>query len=277
MVKNALLNRLNELPRLSKVLQELLDMANQPDVDFHKLSKKVTLDQILTARLLRMANSAYFGGNGNISTINDAIIRVGIESVRTLIVASVLSSAFPKKIDTLNMDEYWINTFETALIASKIAEQVGLDKSETFTTGVLHNIGELMIHTLMPSEALLIEQKIIQGIDPITAQEEILGISAPRIGAILAKEWKFPSEMIDAIKHFDEPREAEISPKLAIAIHFARDINRYWDNLEQTKDKSVYLADHPDSRLLNISASFQSTIDKVRGNGKELATQMMAA
>ncbi|WP_158119126.1 HDOD domain-containing protein [Vibrio metoecus] len=276
MVKDALLKRLNELPRLSKVLQELLDLANQPNVDFHQLSKKITLDQILTARLLRMANSAYFGGNGHIATVNDAIIRVGIDSVRTLVVASVLSSTFPK-IETLNLNDYWINTFETALIASKIAEQVGLDKAETFTTGVLHNIGELMIHTLMPSEAKLIEQKIAQGVDPLTAQEEILGISAPRIGAMLAKEWKFPSEMVDAIKHFDEPREAEISPKLAVAIHFARDINRYWDELTQTKDKSVYLADHPDSRLLNISASFQSTIDGVRGNGKEIATQMMAA
>lgn len=96
MVKNTMLNRLNELPRLSKVLQELLDMANQPDVDFHQLSKKITLDQILTARLLRMANSAYFGGNGHIATVNDAIIRVGIESVRTLVVASVLSSTFQK-------------------------------------------------------------------------------------------------------------------------------------------------------------------------------------
>ncbi|KDO14409.1 HDOD domain-containing protein [Vibrio metoecus] len=276
MVKDALLKRLNELPRLSKVLQELLDLANQPNVDFHQLSKKITLDQILTARLLRMANSAYFGGNGHIATVNDAIIRVGIDSVRTLVVASVLSSTFPK-IETLNLNDYWINTFETALIASKIAEQVGLDKAETFTTGVLHNIGELMIHTLMPSEAKLIEQKIAQGVDPLTAQEEILGISAPRIGAMLAKEWKFPSEMVDAIKHFDEPREAEISPKLAVAIHFARDIHRYWDELTQTKDKSVYLADHPDSRLLNISATFQSTIDGVRGNGKEIATQMMAA
>lgn len=276
MVKDALLKRLNELPRLSKVLQELLDLANQPNVDFHQLSKKITLDQILTARLLRMANSAYFGGNCHIATVNDAIIRVGIDSVRTLVVASVLSSTFPK-IETLNLNDYWTNTFETALIASKIAEQVGLDKAETFTTGVLHNIGELMIHTLMPNEAKLIEQKIAQGIDPITAQEEILGISAPRIGAMLAKEWKFPSEMVDAIKHFDEPREAEISPKLAVAIHFARDINRYWDELAQTKDKSVYLADHPDSRLLNISATFQATIDGVRGNGKEIATQMMAA
>ncbi len=220
MVKNTMLNRLNELPRLSKVLQELLDMANQPDVDFHQLSKKITLDQILTARLLRMANSAYFGGNGHIATVNDAIIRVGIESVRTLVVASVLSSTFPK-IETLDLNDYWTNTFETALIASKIAEQVGLDKSETFTTGVLHNIGELMIHTLMPTEASLIQQKIAQGMDPLSAQEEVLGISAPRIGAMLAKEWKFPSEMVDAIKHFDEPREAEISPKLAVAIHFA--------------------------------------------------------
>lgn len=276
MIKNTMISRLNEIPRLSKVLQELLNMVNQPQIDFKQLSTKISYDQVLSARLLRMANSSYFGGNGKIATVSDAIIRVGIEPVRTLVVASVLASSFAK-VDSLNLNDYWTSTFETAMIATEIAKLVGLDKSETFTTALLHNIGELMIHTLLPAEAKIIAEKVEQGIDSFTAQEEVLGMSAPHIGAILAKEWKFPSEMIDAIKHFNEPRSAEISPKLATTIHFARDINLRWDELLETQNKSIYLAEHPDSRLLSISATFQTSIDQIRGSGKDLASQMLAA
>ena len=108
----------------------------------------MSMEQVLSARLLRMANSAHFGGSKSVATINDAIIRVGSGAVRTLVSSSILSSAFPK-IETLNVKDYWSNTFEISMIASKLAPKVGLDPNEAFTTGVLHNIGELMIHSLV--------------------------------------------------------------------------------------------------------------------------------
>ncbi|OEF05384.1 HDOD domain-containing protein [Vibrio genomosp. F10] len=276
MNQSALISRLNELPRIQAVLQELLDMVNQDDVDFGELSRKISVDQILSARLLRMANSAHFGGSKTVSSVNEALLRVGTGAVRTLVVASVLSSAFPS-IKTLDMDQYWTNTFEVSVISSKLAKETGMDGNEVFTAGILHNIGELMIHTLVPEEALKIQALIDSGINPIDAQEQVLDISAPSLGAKLAKTWKFPDHMVDAIKHYNDPREAELSPKLAVLLHFAHAINDDWDALADDQQKVLYIAEHPDARLLHISSEFSATIDNFRGNGRELATQLTAA
>ncbi len=221
-----------------------------------------------------MANSAHFGGNKTIATINDALIRVGTGPVRTLVVASVLSSAFPH-ITTLDMEKYWTDTFEVSVISSKLAAEVGMDTNEVFTTGILHNIGELMIHTLVPEQAMVINQRIELGEEPFSVQEELLDVSSPTLGARLARSWKFPEEMADAIEHFNEPREAEVSPKLATILHFARSINERWDLFQQELDKANFLAEHPDSRLLSVSASFAATIDRIRGNGRDIAMQMV--
>ncbi|MBF9003460.1 HDOD domain-containing protein [Vibrio nitrifigilis] len=276
MIQATILNRLNEIPRLSKVLQDLLDLVNKEEIDFKLLAQKMELDQLLSARLLRMANSAYFGGQRDVSTINDALIRVGMESVRTLVVASVLSNTF-SDLETLDLDTYWTNTFETALITKKIAEQIGLDTSEAFTTGVLHDIGELIIHSLIPEQAKLISERVKAGESALAVEEELLGVSSPRLGAMLAKSWKFPENMVDAIEHFDCPDKAKISSKLAFTLHFSRDIHQNWDELLGEKQKVIYIAEHQDAKVLNIPASFEEKVSRIRGSGKELAQQMIAA
>ncbi|WP_047043875.1 HDOD domain-containing protein [Vibrio mexicanus] len=272
MTQQALISRLNELPRIQKVLQELLDLVNQDEVDFGELAEKISSDQVICARLLRMANSAHFGGQKSISSVNDAIIRVGMGAVKTLVVASFLSSAFPK-VDTLDMETYWVDTFEVSVIASKIADQNNMDANEVFTTGLLHNIGELMIHTLVPDQAQQIAKRTEMGEDPIAVQEELLDTSAPSLGAMLAKAWKFPLTMVDAIANAHDPRNSEVAPQVATTLHLAKAINKDWDDLSQEK-KQAFIANHPDSRLLNLSDSFAAIIDGVRGNGRELAAQL---
>lgn len=272
MTQQALISRLNELPRIQKVLQELLDLVNQDEVDFGELAEKISSDQVICARLLRMANSAHFGGQKSISSVNDAIIRVGMGAVKTLVVASFLSSAFPK-VDTLDMETYWVDTFEVSVIASKIADQNNMDANEVFTTGLLHNIGELMIHTLVPDQAQQIAKRTEMGEDPIAVQEELLDTSAPSLGAMLAKAWKFPLTMVDAIANAHDPRNSEVAPQVATTLHLAKAINKDWDELSQEK-KQAFIANHPDSRLLNLSDSFAAIIDGVRGNGRELAAQL---
>ncbi|CAH0535859.1 HDOD domain-containing protein [Vibrio marisflavi] len=270
-----LITRINELPRIQKVLQELLDMVNQEEVDFSSLSEKISMDQVLSARLLRLANSAHFGASKSVSSVNEALIRVGTGPVRTLVVASVLSGVFDN-VPTLDMNEYWCDTFEVSVIASKLADKTGLDGNEVFTIGVLHNIGELMIHTLVPEQAQQIVEKVNQGENVFDAQEETLDVSAPTLGARLAKNWNFPAEMVDAIAHFHQPREAELSPKLAVILHFAHSIHNNWESMDTESQKSDYIEKHPDSRLLSIPAEFAHIIDQSVGDGKELASQLLS-
>lgn len=273
MEEKALFSRLNELPRLRQILQELLEMVNQNDVDFGELTRKISMEQVLSARLLRLANSAHFGGSRTVASINDAVIRVGSGSVRTMVIASVLSSAFPK-IDTLDLTQYWADTFEIALIASKLGAAIKLDANSAFTIGILHNIGLLMIHSLVPKEALKIRECVESGEDEIEAQRHIIHTDANVLGAKLAKAWKFPDEMVDAIAFSAQPDKAQLSPKLARVLHFARDIHHQWDILTE-KEKLTFLVEHSDSRILAISATFAETVDSIRGCGRDLAEQLM--
>lgn len=275
MLQEALISRLNELPRIESVLQELLEMVNRDNFDFSQLSKKLAMDQVLSARLLRMANSAHFAGNKPLSNLHEAVIRVGSGAVRTLVSSSILYSAFPK-IETMNIKDYWANTFEVAMIASRLADQAKLDANEVFTTGVLHNIGELMIHSLVPEQAIEISNRIAEGQSPLSAQREVLGTDATELGAKLAEAWKFPPEMKDAIENINHPGKAKIAKRLACLLYLARDINKRWDSMLEEEEKQHYLAEHPAANVLGITPGRAFVIDQIRGQGSEMAYNMFS-
>ncbi|NOH96192.1 HDOD domain-containing protein [Vibrio sp. 99-70-13A1] len=275
MSQQALISRLNELPRIESILQELLEMVNKENVDFNELSRKMSMEQVLSARILRMANSAQFGGNKSVSSINDAIIRVGSGAVRTLVSSSILSSAFPK-IETLNLKDYWSNTFEISMIASKLAPSVELDPNEVFTTGVLHNIGELMIHSLVPEQAVEISRRVEGGESMLKVQRDVLSTDAPELGARLAQAWQFPLEMVDAIANVNRPGKARVSKKLACLLYFAREVNKRWDSFLDDAEKQDFLHSHPAAMALSISDEMIAVIDEVRGQGSELAYELFS-
>ncbi len=275
MSQESLISRFNELPRIESIQQELLNMVNSDNVNFSELSRKMSMDQVLSARVLRMANSAQFGGANTkgVSTINEAIIRVGSGAVRALVCSSVVSSVFPK-LDTINIKDYWANTFEIAMIAGKLARPVRLDPNEVFTTGVLHNIGELMIHALEPEIASRIKLRVAHGEDLITVQKELLDTDSQALGARLAREWQFPAEMTDAIEHVNHPAQASKARSLACVLYLARDIHKRWDSLFGEREKRYFLTRHPAAKAIALSPDVYADIDKVRGQGVELAHQL---
>lgn len=273
MSQQALISRINELPRIESVLQELLEMVNRDTVDFSELAHKMAMDQVLLARVLRMANSAQFGGVKGVSNINDAIVRIGIGAIRNLISSSILASSFPK-LETLNIKDYWAGTFEIATIASAIAKDIKLDPNEAFTTGILHNIGELMIHTLEPEKALAIHQRVLAGENAAIVQKEVLGVDAQELGAVLAESWKFPNELIDAIANVNHPSKAVESKRLACLLYLARDAHNRWDTMLEEREKQRYLANSRAAQALQVSPELATKIDKVRGQGSELAYQL---
>ncbi|RSD29935.1 HDOD domain-containing protein [Vibrio pectenicida] len=268
-----LISRINELPRIESVLQELLEMVNSDQIDFSELAKKMAMDQVLLARVLRMANSAQFGGVKGVSNINDAIVRIGIGAIRNLISSSILASTFPK-LETLNIKDYWASTFEVATIAGAIAKEVKVDPNEAFIAGILHNIGELMIHSLEPEKALEINQLVEKGGHSVEVQREVLGADSQQLGAALAESWKFPAELIDAIANVNHPGKAVESKRLACLVFLARDIDLHWDSMSSAKEKQSYLKKHKAAVALSIKTNLTEKLDLVRGQGSEMAYQL---
>lgn len=275
MDRQTLLAKVDELPRIEKVLHELLDMVNHEEFDFSELALKLSMDQMLSTRMLRMANSAQFGGQREISSINEAIIRVGSNAVRSMVRSSVLSQVF-SNLETISLKDYWANTFEVSMIASRLSSKAGLNRDEVFTTGTLHDIGELMIHANLPDLAQEIMKRTAEGESPLKVQRELLNTDVPTLGAKLAESWNFPPQMVEAIAYSHQPAKAEQSPKLAHLIRFAIDVHKAWDSLASDEEKKHFVAQHPSNKLLGFTPETSETIDIIRGEGYELAYRLFS-
>ena len=269
------LSKVEELPRIEQVLQDALNIVNQDEFDFDKLAVKVSMDQFLSTSMLRMANSAQFGGRREISSINEAIVRLGQDTVRAIVRSSVLSMAFPE-LKTISLKDYWSRNFEISTIAAEIGVKLGLDKNEVFTTGTLHDMGELMIHANLPDEAKVMMERIANGDDPYQVQIEIFNTTVPYLGARLAHGWNFPPKMVEAIFYLPNPEKARVSPKLAHTLRFSSDLYREWDSLEGDEEKAAFIASHKSAKALGLTSGFIQIIDDVRGKGRELASNMFA-
>ncbi|HHN1485769.1 TPA: HDOD domain-containing protein [Pseudomonas aeruginosa] len=147
------------LPTISSVVMELLAMSRDPSVPLSSIVKAVSLDQALAAKVLRTANSAYFGRSGTVSRLEDAISTIGIHNFRTTIITTGLLKALPDA-PGIDMPTYWKMGLHTAFMASVLAESIGAERDIAFTTGLMQGIGALLIHLVMPDEACTVVQSV---------------------------------------------------------------------------------------------------------------------
>ena len=127
-----LLKRVDELPRLPKAVSELLDAVNNEDSSIKSISAKVAQDPLISARVLRLANSAHFGRSREVGSIEDAVVRLGMQTLRTLVIASAVVGAIPNA-EGIDLAEFWGETFEIALYSQEIAKVCGVAPDEAFT------------------------------------------------------------------------------------------------------------------------------------------------
>jgi HD-like signal output (HDOD) protein len=195
----------HNLPNIPKVVQELIETFDNPDIDIDEIAKKIALDQVLTAKVLRLANSAHYGVSRTISSTSDAAVILGFATLRTMVMASGITGAtvIPEGIDR---KQFWRDNFAIAEIAKWMAKYCkGLHPETAFTCGMLHSIGDLLIHQTFPDEAKQADAQALAGASQAKAQEMLLGFNYGQVGGELAKRWKFPDEIHSAIRDHCNP------------------------------------------------------------------------
>ncbi|HCE50366.1 MAG TPA: histidine kinase, partial [Shewanella baltica] len=160
----ALLNRVDELPRLPKAISELLDAVNDDNATVKSIATKVAHDPLISARVLRLANCAHYGRSREVGTIDEAVVRLGMQTLRTLVLASAVIGAVPK-CEGIDLAQFWGQTFEIALYSQEMAKRCGAIPEEAFTCGILHRIGDLLIAAVSPEDAAKIAEAVAQGKD----------------------------------------------------------------------------------------------------------------
>ncbi|MEJ6123011.1 HDOD domain-containing protein [Vibrio sp. 2-Bac 85] len=221
-----LFNEAKKLPVLPVLLLELMESFSDQEARVEDIAKKVAMDQSISAKVIRMANSVAYRRGKEVESIEQAVIRLGLNQVRSIVVAATLSNTFPD-IPGFDKNKFWTDTFTTASIAKALAKHTKVNVETAFTCAMMHNIGELLLQILKPDECALVALAVESGDPRLSVQREIFGFDYTQVGAELAKHWDFSTVFCDAIEQqldplsFEHPSEGAILIRLSVFAGFA--------------------------------------------------------
>lgn len=203
-----LFDDLHSLPSIPKVAQDLMLQFDNPSSNLESIARNIEKDPVIAAKVLRLANSARFRGSRESSSIEDAAMRLGFNTLRTLVMASAVTGAF-KAGPSFDLKAFWLKSFQVAGICRMLAKQSGTDAEIAFTCGVMHNIGELLIQTGAPEVAERLNSATKAGTAGRAANETVqLGFGYPEVGTELARRWQLPKVIQEAIAYQAKPMQA---------------------------------------------------------------------
>jgi putative nucleotidyltransferase with HDIG domain len=230
---------LDDLPSLPAVVMELLNSIDQDDIDISVLAKKVSHDQALTAKTLRLANSSLYGLQVKVTTIQQAITYLGFQTTRNLITAAAVTGCFAEgHCPGFDHKAFWRHSIATAACAKVLARQMRFNQDYAFTAGLLHDIGRLVLVACFPNQySETIAYREAHDCYLLEAERAVLGVDHVDAGLALAEHWNFSDTMRLAIGGHHDP-EAPGAGFLAAIIHVADAIVHALD-LAQVKDDLV--------------------------------------
>jgi len=209
-----------KLPTISDVAHALIASLDNDDVSSREVAAIIGRDPALTAKLMRLANSARFGSRRGVGTLDEAIALAGMAHIRTLALATAFADAFPA-LPGLDTDEFWNSSMACAGYAKWLASGIGIDGAEAWLAGMMLRLGELLIYQVEPGAFAEIEQQPHLPGGRWEREQRLLGISEGQITAELGRRWNFPEKIVRALENASDPMAAHPFCQLGGLIHLA--------------------------------------------------------
>ncbi len=247
-----LFDQIHKIPQIPEVVRSIINQLNDPKAEMLGIAKNVEKEQVISLKILRLVNSAHFGLSKKVGSIEEATYMLGMNQLKTLVVASGLVSAIPS-INNFDIKQFWSNSFRFGAYAKWFAEQAQLPGDVAYTAGLLCNLGNILIHMALPSEANEIDQHVQAG---HTSRSEIeknrLGFTSRAACAELCRRWKFAEELTITIENSDNPLAAATPSALACCLFLAEYIS---ESLNQGRNQDQILASFPSQILAQLGLS----------------------
>ncbi|MBN1292676.1 MAG: HDOD domain-containing protein [Candidatus Latescibacteria bacterium] len=259
-----ILKKIEYLPPLPVVVSKALSKLNDPKATPDDLAEIIKFDQAVTANVLRLCNSSYFGLRRTITDINEALIYIGLVRFREILVLSGTGQYFEQKVSgyELNKGELWSYSLSSAVIADEICNIIEReDNGSVFLAALLHDIGKVVLSEFVTETWDEIRSKVEgEGYTFIEAEKEVIGYDHAELGARILKLWGFSDEIINAVKKHHEPAQKNDS--------FIEDIVRISDNLSMMMGYTTSidgLAYHGYEDICRKYNIHQETLDRIMG------------
>jgi HD-like signal output (HDOD) protein len=235
-----LVQEVAELRPLPSVALRVLKIAESEHFSAHELAQAIGTDAALTAKMLRLANSAYYGFPRRISTVRDAVVLLGFRAVRSATLATCVIETMPRGAH-IDDRPFWHFSITVAMLAEVLARSARRHTDEAYTAGVLHNIGRLALDQHRPDmlrRAILLAEREQMSLPD--AERALLGYTDAQVGGALALHWNFPADLAAAVAQHQQPIEALERDSLAGLVVRARDFARdrgMTDGVEPTTER----------------------------------------
>lgn len=223
-IKQRILREVTAIPSMPGVASKLLKLLNSPTASAAQVEDVLRYDPGLTANVLKMANSSYFGFVSKIGSIRRAVSMMGFKRISQLVVASCVSAIFEREIAgyELSPGDLWRHSVAVSLAAEEISRTCQLQGMEDlFTAGLLHDVGKLVMGDFVRDELVRIEEVVSEKIPFIEAERQILGTDHAEIGALILRKWTFPEEIVTAVRWHHQPDALNPSDLLTDVVHLA--------------------------------------------------------
>lgn len=215
----SLVDQPNKLPTVPKVVQQLIESFNSEDISATEIAHLIASDPALSAKLLRLANSAYFHVSRTVGTVDDALRMLGFVMVRNLVLGNGMVAAF-KNTKGMDLQQFWRYNLYTACAARWLAHKGGDNGDTVFTLGMMHGIGQLQLHAVAPTEMAPLDKQInVLDSGRAALEKEKFGFHYAEVSAELGKIWNFPEALTTALRDVPDPLAPSPYNKAAAWVH----------------------------------------------------------
>ncbi len=221
-----LIRRVGELPALPRVANHILALIADPNTTAGKLEKAIILDQALTAKILKIANSSFYGGLRDVNTVSEAIVRLGFVTIRNWTLVTAAKSVFLDDASGPALQQIWQQSVLSAMSSQLVAEHVRHSSPESvFVGGLMQNIGQLALAKASPElSRQVLDMSADARVPYHVVERELLGFDHGALGALLIREWNLSDELEEAVRTHHRLAEAGVARPLAAMIALGEEI-----------------------------------------------------
>jgi HD-like signal output (HDOD) protein len=231
-----IIENIRQLPALPAIVTKLISVVNSPDSSAEDAARLIERDPSLTSKVLRLANSAFYGMPRSISSVSGAVVVLGFNTLKSLALGASVIKLFPHDSSHAAFDRvrFWKHSIVCAMVARNIAQAQMhvsfMDPQSAFCAGIIHDLGKLIFELFTPEDyARVCLHSRQKGISLVDAETELLGINHAELGHILADKWALPIELELTLVHHHAPQSAKNIRELVTTIHLADLITHRFD------------------------------------------------
>jgi HD-like signal output (HDOD) protein len=276
-LKRKILGSIKDLPPMPKIIYKAREVMANPKSGFKEIAEVIETDQAIAAKVLQVANSAYYGLSGMVSSIHQATVVLGHKTLEQLITMVSATSLLGSHLRGYRMGsgELWQHSLAVALCSRAIAkDRAPALENDAFSVGLIHDAGKLAIDRYLVERKDQVDQVLKTGVTFLEVEKQVLGFDHTELASDLCTKWKLPENHVSAMRYHHEPSASD-GNQLAFIVHTANYIAQQCD-IGNSATGAEYELDPEALSFLSLDESDLATYIETTAEAVSQITQSMA-